>query len=133
MTASFLIIEDNAANMELARYLLTYSGYQVLLARDGQQGLEIALRERPDLIICDLQMPGLDGYQVLEQLRSSPQGTQAIVIAVTAFSMPNDRQKVLTAGFNGYISKPIEPENFVNQIESFLLEHMRLPRPVPGH
>ncbi|MGH6648573.1 response regulator [Aquabacterium sp.] len=133
MTTCFLIIEDNAANMELVRYLLTFSGYEVLLARDGQQGLEIALREQPDLIICDLQMPGLDGYQVLEQLRSRPQGAQAIVIAVTAFSMPNDRQKVMTAGFNGYISKPIEPENFVNQIESFLPERMRLPRPVPGH
>lgn len=133
MTTSFLIIEDNAANMELVRYLLTFSGYEVLLARDGQQGLEIALREQPDLIICDLQMPGLDGYQVLEQLRSRPQGAQAIVIAVTAFSMPNDRLKVMTAGFNGYISKPIEPENFVNQIESFLPERMRLPRPVPGH
>ena len=133
MTTSFLVIEDNPANMELVRYLLTFSGYKVLLARDGQQGLDIALSERPDLIICDLQMPRLDGYQVLEQLRSSGQGEQPIVIAVTAFSMPNDRQKVLTAGFNGYISKPIEPENFVSQIESFLPEHMRLPRPVPGH
>lgn len=133
MTTSFLIIEDNAANMELVRYLLTFSGYEVFLARDGQQGLEIALRERPDLIVCDLQMPKLDGYQVLEQLRSGTQGEQPIVIAVTAFSMPNDRQKVLTAGFNGYISKPIEPEHFVDQIESFLPEHKRLPRPVPGH
>jgi len=65
MTTSVLIIEDNAANMELVRYLLTFSGYQVFLARDGQQGIEIALRERPDLIVCDLQMPKLDGYQVL--------------------------------------------------------------------
>ncbi|MDI1260771.1 response regulator [Aquabacterium sp.] len=133
MTTTFLIIEDNAANMELVRYLLTFSGYKVLLAHDGQQGLQMALNERPDLIICDLQMPRLDGYQVLEQLRSSSQGEQPIVIAVTAFSMPNDRQKSLTAGFNGYISKPIEPENFVSQLESFLPEQMRLPRPVPGH
>jgi CheY-like chemotaxis protein len=130
---SFLIIEDNAANMELVRYLLTFSGYRVLLARDGQQGVEIALREQPDIIICDLQMPRLDGYQVLDQLRSAAQDKQPIVIAVTAFSMPNDRQKVLTAGFDGYISKPIEPESFVDQIESFLPEHMRLPRPVPDH
>lgn len=133
MTTSILIIEDNAANMELVRYLLTFSGYQVFLARDGQQGIDVALRERPDLIICDLQMPRLDGYQVLEQLRSASHGEQPLVIAVTAFSMPNDRQKVMTAGFNGYISKPIEPENFVDQIESFLPEHKRLPRPAPGH
>jgi len=92
----------------------------------------MALHERPDLIVCDLQMPLLDGYQVLERLRQHPECAAMTVVAVTAFSMPNDRQKVMTAGFNGYLSKPIEPESFVAQIEAFLPAGLRAPRPAAG-
>lgn len=129
MAARILVIEDNAANLELVRYLLSYSGYAVLEARDGEQGVETALRERPDLIVCDLQMPLLDGYQVLARLRADAATTATVIVAVTAFSMPNDRQKVITAGFDGYLSKPIEPEHFVAQIEAFLPPALRAPRP----
>lgn len=129
MAARILIIEDNAANLELVRYLLAFSGYTVLEARDGAQGLAMARRERPDLIICDLQMPLLDGYQVLAQLRGDPGNAASLIVAVTAFSMPNDRQKVMTAGFDGYLSKPIEPEKFVDQIEAFLPTELRSARP----
>ncbi|KQY85437.1 response regulator [Pelomonas sp. Root1444] len=133
MAARILVIEDNAANLELARYLLSYGGYTVLEARDGAQGVDVALRERPDLIVCDLQMPLLDGYQALALLREHPECAGMAVVAVTAFSMPNDRQKVMTAGFNGYLSKPIEPENFVAQIEAFLPAALRAsPRSAPG-
>jgi CheY-like chemotaxis protein len=127
MTARILIIEDNAANLELVRYLLAFHGYAVMEARDGVQGVEIAMKERPDLIICDLQMPLLDGYHVLAQLRDNSGGVNFVVVAVTAFSMPNDRQMVMTAGFDGYLSKPIEPENFVSQIEAFLPAELRAP------
>ena len=127
MVARILVIEDNAANLELVRYLLTFSGYTVLEARDGSQGLEMAWRERPDLVICDLQMPLLDGYEVLARLRENPNSDGTVIVAVTAFSMPNDRQKVLTAGFDGYLSKPIEPENFVDQIGAFLPAELRAP------
>jgi two-component system cell cycle response regulator DivK len=126
--ARILVIEDNEANLELVRYLLSFSGYTVLQARDGAQGVDMALRERPDLIVCDLQMPRLDGYQVLAELRRHPDGAGIPIVAVTAFSMPNDRQKVMTAGFNGYLSKPIEPELFVAQIEAFLPDGLRAPR-----
>jgi two-component system cell cycle response regulator DivK len=129
MAAHILIIEDNPANLELVRYLLTYSGYTVLEARDGAQGVALARQERPDLIICDLQLPVLDGYQVLAQLRDHAGTTQSVVVAVTAFSMPSDRLKVLTAGFDGYFLKPIEPETFVSQIEAFLPAGLRRPRP----
>ncbi|MDR7333421.1 response regulator [Roseateles asaccharophilus] len=129
MAARILVIEDNAANLELVRYLLSYSGYVVLEARDGAQGVEMALRERPDLIVCDLQMPLLDGYQVLDRLRQTPGSEGTVIVAVTAFSMPNDRQKVIDAGFDGYLSKPIEPEKFVAQIEAYLPADLRLPRP----
>jgi len=130
MPAQILVIEDNAANLELVRYLLAFSGYTVLMARDGAQGVAMARLERPDLIICDLQMPVLDGYQVLVQVREHhSDGTGPPIVALTAFSMPNDRSKVLSAGFDGYLSKPIEPETFVAQIEAFLPESLRLKRP----
>jgi CheY-like chemotaxis protein len=129
MAARILVIEDNAANLELVRYLLTYSGYTVLSANDGAQGLALARQGRPDLIICDLQMPELDGYEVLEQLRRDAGGAGLRIVALTAFSMPKDRDKVLTAGFDGYLSKPIEPEAFVAQIETYLPAELRRPRP----
>ncbi|GAB4550281.1 MAG: response regulator [Rhizobacter sp.] len=118
--ARILIIEDNAANQELAQYLLEHSGHHVLLADDGRAGVSTARREIPDLIICDLQMPLLDGYGVLEQLKLDAACAQIPVVAVTAFSMTGDEQKVRLAGFDGYFSKPIEPQTFVAQIEAFL-------------
>lgn len=133
MTTRILVIEDNTANLELVSYLLTFSGYTVSQAMDGQQGIALARQEQPDLIVCDLQMPVLDGYQVLAQLRQHAETAHTPVVAVTAFSMPNDRQKVLTAGFNGYLSKPIEPETFVAQIEEFLPAPLRLRPPSIDH
>lgn len=118
--ARILIIEDNAANLELAQYLLEHRGHRVLLATDGELGVQAARRERPELVLCDLQMPRLDGYGVLEQMRGDPTLAGTPIVAVTAFSMPGDAQKVRDAGFDGYFSKPIEPETFVSQIEAFL-------------
>jgi CheY-like chemotaxis protein len=120
MGARILVVEDNEANLQLVHYLLSCAGHQVLLARDGVEGVDIAYIERPDLVICDLQMPRLDGYGVLRALRSDPVTQSVPVIAVTAFSMPDDRMRVASAGFNGYLTKPIEPETFVAQIEAFL-------------
>jgi two-component system cell cycle response regulator DivK len=125
MAARILVVEDNAANLELVRYLLAFSGHTVLQARDGAQGIALARQERPDMIVCDLQMPRLDGYELLERLRADPVTATALIVAVTAFSMPNDRHKVMTAGFDGYLSKPIEPESFVGQIEAFLPAGLR--------
>lgn len=118
--ARVLVIEDNAANLELAQYLLKHRGHKVLAAHDGRTGVDIARRERPELIICDLQMPGLDGYGVLEQLRLDAAMAGTPIVAVTAFSMSGDEEKVRMAGFDGYFSKPIEPETFVQQVEAFL-------------
>lgn len=118
--ARILVIEDNQANLELAQYLLEHSGHQVLVATDGRMGVAVARREKPQLIVCDLQMPVLDGYGVLEQLRRDAAMAGIPVVAVTAFSMSGDEEKVRMAGFDGYFSKPIEPETFVQQIEAFL-------------
>jgi len=134
MRARILVVEDNAANLELARYLLASAGYEVLLATNGAKGLEVATRELPDLIISDLQMPVMDGYALIAELRRSQRCLYIPVLALTAFSMPGDRDDVMRAGFNGYLSKPIEPELFVGQIASLLGAASPAPKepPYPG-
>jgi CheY-like chemotaxis protein len=126
LTARILLIEDNPANMELMEYLLNAFGHTCLCAQNGATGLELALNEPPDLIICDVHLPLLDGYGVIRQIRSDPQLQHLPVVAVTALAMVGDREKLLAAGFDGYISKPIEPEVFVGAIEQFL------PVPLPA-
>ena len=125
MAARILVIEDNQENLDLMTYLLTAFGHSTLKAVDGQEGLELALRERPDLILCDLQMPKLDGFEVARQIRGDPQFSGVPIIAVTAYAMRDDRQKVMAAGFDGYITKPIVPEEFVSRAEEFLRISLR--------
>jgi two-component system cell cycle response regulator len=120
LSARILIIEDNPANMELMSYLLDAFGHTVLPALDGEEGVEAARRELPDLILCDVHLPNMDGYGVLAQLKLEPGLRTIPVIAVTALAMVGDRQKLLAAGFDGYLGKPIEPELFVGQCEKFL-------------
>src|SRR6185369_7548683 len=120
MSARILIIEDNAANLALMAYLVEAFGHVCLSAVDGAIGLAIAEREKPDLIVCDIQMPRLDGYGVVSYLKASETLRTIPIVAVTAFAMVGDRDKVLAAGFNGYIPKTISPETFVTDIEAFL-------------
>lgn len=131
MAARVLIIEDNPANLELMRYLLDAHGYTTLVAENGSEGLDVAQRERPDLVICDVQMPVMDGLEVVRRCKDSERLRQIPVVAVTAFAMVGDRDKMLAAGFDGYLAKPIAPETFVQQIESFLPPAMRAPVPAP--
>lgn len=125
MPARILVVEDNEANLELMRYLIEHAGHRVFLARDGRAGVETALRMRPHLVLCDLQMPLLDGYGLLERLRGEPALGTTPIVAVTAFSMRGDENRVLTAGFNGYMSKPIDPGTFVARMEAFLPPALR--------
>jgi two-component system cell cycle response regulator len=118
--ARILVIEDNPANMELARYVLEAFGYTVRAAVDGESGLALARAEPPDLVICDLQLPGIDGIEVAKRLKAQPALARVPLIAVTAYAMVGDRERVLAAGFDGYISKPIDPQTFVPQIAAFL-------------
>lgn len=120
MSARILIIEDNPANMELMRYLLHAFGHTALAASDGRQGLIAARYEIPDLILCDIHMPKLDGFGVVRKLKDDPCTQVLPVIAVTAQAMVGDRDRLLNAGFDGYICKPIEPEYFVAQVDAFL-------------
>jgi two-component system cell cycle response regulator len=119
--ARILIIEDNPANVELMAFLLTAYGHVPVAAPDGPRGLAAARAERPDLVACDVNLPGMDGFAVLAALKAEPLLAGVPVLAVTALAMAGDREKVLAAGFDGYISKPIEPESFVAELEAFLL------------
>ena len=120
MGTRILVIEDNPANMELVRYVLEAFGYTVSAAVDGESGLELARAEPPDLVICDLQLPGIDGIEVAKRLKAQPALARVPLIAVTAYAMVGDRERVLAAGFDGYISKPIDPQTFAPQIAAFL-------------
>ena len=128
MSMRILIIEDNVTNMELMAYLLESYGYVVDTAFSGKEGMEQALRQSPDLIVCDLEMPGMSGYEVATEVRSSNNLQDVPLIAVTAYAMVGDRDRVLSRGFDGYIAKPIFPENFVQQVEGFLPPQKRIGR-----
>jgi diguanylate cyclase (GGDEF)-like protein/PAS domain S-box-containing protein len=127
VSARILIIEDNPTNMELMVYLLQAFGYTPLMAYDGEEGVRIARSELPDLIICDVHLPKLDGYGVVAELKKDPQLRDIPALAVTALAMVGDRERLLEAGFNGYIGKPIEPDAFVTQLESFLTGALSTP------
>src|SRR5438128_1658554 len=108
MPRPILIIEDDQPSLELVEYLCRAAGFETLTASDGPQGLAVARSALPDLVLCDLQMPGMNGYEVLKQLRIDPVLQSIPIVAVTAFSMARDRDRALAAGFNGYFSKPID-------------------------
>jgi two-component system cell cycle response regulator len=118
--ARILVIEDNPTNLQLMVYLLQAFGHTPLEAWDGETGLEAARREPLDLILCDVQLPKVDGYAVAKHLKSHPALSRIPLVAVTALAMVGDRDRVLGAGFDGYIAKPILPETFVGQVEAFL-------------
>jgi CheY-like chemotaxis protein len=118
--ARILVIEDNPANLDLMIYLLDAFGHTPLAATDGEVGIALIQNETPHLIICDIQLPKLSGYEVVQWLKQEPALSDIPILAVTAYAMVGDRDKVLAAGFDGYLTKPIQPETFVPQVESFL-------------
>ena len=130
MAGRILVIEDNQTNLDLISYLLGAFGFEVLTALDGRSGYETACRVVPDLIICDIQMPEIDGYAVARMVRATAALQRTPLVAVTALAMVDDRRKVLEGGFDGYISKPIDPETFIRQVEAFL-PAAKSPRPQP--
>lgn len=120
MTARILIVEDNPINRELIDYLLRAYGFETLKAPDGHAGLEVARLERPDVILCDVQMPGMDGVEFVRQVRADAALAATPLIAVTALAMVGDRDRILGEGFDGYIAKPIEPTDFIATVNGFL-------------
>jgi signal transduction histidine kinase len=115
-----LHIEDNADNRRLVRRLLVAEGYQLLEAEDGLEGIDKAVREGPDLILLDIGLPRFDGYEAAAALRSFPSLATTLILALTAYTNPGDRERILTAGCNGYVSKPIDVDRFAGVVAEFL-------------
>lgn len=120
MKLRILMIEDNEQNRYLETYLLESRGHEVQAAGDGPAGLRRAAAERPDIILLDIQLPGMDGYEVARALRQMPGLAGVPIVAVTSYAMPGDREKALAAGCSGYLEKPIDPDTFVADIERHL-------------
>jgi CheY-like chemotaxis protein len=111
--ATVLVIEDTPANQALAGKLLRAAGHEVLVAGDGASGISIACERRPDLVLMDLGLPDMTGWDALRTLRSDERGRGLRVVAFTAHAMVGDRERALAAGFDGYMSKPIDFATFV--------------------
>ncbi len=117
---SVLVIEDNENNMELITFILEANNYRTLKAASGLKGVFLAIQERPDFIILDIQLPDISGTEVLKMIRSSEIGDSIPIIAMTSYAMAGDREKLLAAGCDAYIEKPIDPATVVTQIEQVL-------------
>jgi two-component system, cell cycle response regulator DivK len=115
-----LVVEDNPLNLKLIRDVLQVAGYDVIEAHTGEEGLHLAREDPPDLVLMDLQLPGIDGTETLHRLRQDGLGRDVLVVAVTAFAMAEDRERAALAGFEGYIEKPISVRALPGQIEAFL-------------
>lgn len=115
-----LVVEDNPDNMYVLDHLLTRSGYLVQQATQGGEALALMEQQRPDLVLMDMQMPGMDGYTMVKQLRQRPELATVPVIAVTASSMPGDREAILAAGCTDYVAKPINPRELIDLIAQHL-------------
>ena len=120
MKRTILLIEDNEQNLYLATFLLEKNGFKVVPARNGPEGIELACRLQPDLVILDIQLPGMDGYAVAQELRRIADLKEVPIVAVTSFAMVGDRQRCLAAGCTGYIEKPINPDTFLKEIEEYI-------------
>jgi two-component system, cell cycle response regulator DivK len=115
-----LIVEDNEKNRKLVRDVLTFTGYRLAEAETGEDGVRLAKELRPDLVLMDIQLPGINGIVALGQIREDPTIRDTPVIAVTASAMTQDRQKIMAAGFNGYQSKPINVKDFLAAVRAML-------------
>ncbi|HEX8347078.1 MAG TPA: response regulator [Actinoplanes sp.] len=126
MAARILVVEDTAHNMHLMTYLLEAHGHTIVPAVTGEEAIDLATTDPPDLVLMDLQLPGIDGYQALRILRGMPEVAERPIIAITSFAMVGDRKQGLEAGFDDYLAKPIDPQTFADDIDN------RLPLPLRG-
>jgi len=117
-----LVIEDDENNMKLITFILEKSGFTTIKAENGKKGIELALKEKPDFILLDIQLPDMDGTEVLKAIRKSDINDEIPVIAVTSYAMSGDREKLLEAGCSGYIEKPIDPETIITEIKRIIGE-----------
>jgi len=117
-----LIIEDNPQNMKLARYILEEGNYFVLEVYDADEGIKVAVEQRPDIVIMDIQLPGMDGLKAIEILKRNPKLATVKIIAITALAMTGDRDRILAAGADAYLSKPYSYKDLLNQVAIVLAQ-----------
>ena len=120
MSKKVLVVEDNPTNMRVIRMVLSNKGYSVLEATDGEEALVVAMEGRPDLIVMDIQLPKMDGLEVTRRLRQTPEFKQTPIIALTASAMEGDREKIIAAGCDEYISKPVNTRQFPQLVAEML-------------
>jgi len=118
-SAQILVVEDNERNMKLFSELLRASGYRTLEATTGERAVELALEHQPDLVLMDIQLPDIDGIEALARLRADERLATAPVLALTAQAMEGDRERFLAAGFDGYLSKPVDIAEFVSTVRRY--------------
>ena len=122
MTYKILVVDDHKLNLELARQVLTYHGYEVLEAENGQDGVRLAKEARPDLILMDIQMPVLDGLEAARLLKEDPETRHIPVLALTSYAMKGDREKAMAAGMDDYITKPIDIRTLPEIVKKYILK-----------
>jgi two-component system cell cycle response regulator DivK len=120
MQKKVLVIEDNSQNLYLITFILEKNGYSVVSARNGPEGIEVARQQNPELILLDIQLPVMNGYEVAQRLRQTEESKSIPIVAVTSYAMVGDREKALESGCTGYIEKPINPATFIHDIEAYL-------------
>jgi two-component system, cell cycle response regulator DivK len=118
--AKILIIEDNEQNLYLETFILEKNGHEIIQARSGEKGIALAAQQQPDLILLDIQLPGMDGYTVAQELRKHLGIAPIPIVAVTSYAMTGDRERILEAGCTGYIEKPINPDTFHLEVAQYL-------------
>ena len=117
-----LVVDDNDTNLYLIRFILEKGGHEVIEARDGLEGVKLALEEKPDLVIMDIQLPGIDGMEATRRIRASEAAGKVPIIALTSFAMPADKELALAAGCNSYLTKPIDIQTFITEVNRCLVE-----------
>ena len=117
-----LVVDDNDTNLYLIRFILQKGGYKVIEASDGLEGVKLALEEKPDLVIMDIQLPGISGLEATKKIRASEAASKVPIIALTSFAMPADKELALAAGCNSYLTKPIDIQIFITEVNRYLAE-----------
>jgi two-component system, cell cycle response regulator DivK len=122
MKKKILIIEDNEQNMYMLTYLLESNNYEVYQSFNGNDGIANAKMIRPDAVLLDIQLPGMDGYSVARELRKNCELAGIPIIAVTSYAMPGDKEKAFESGATGYIEKPVDPDTFIAEMEDLIIQ-----------
>jgi CheY-like chemotaxis protein len=119
---SILVVDDNAANLKLVKVLLTIEGYHVMIAADADEAMKLLEKSQPELILMDIQLPGIDGLELTRRLKADERFRDIIIVALTAYAMKGDEEKVIASGADGYLSKPIDTRTLPQVVERYLRE-----------